>query len=226
MLEHLAIIMDGNGRWGIKNFNSRIKGHKQGVISLEECIKNCMEFDIKILSVYAFSTENWKRPKLEVNTLMKMFENYLIQKKAELNKNGIKLIISGSRSNLSNSLIEQIKNTEDFLKDNTKFTLNICFNYGGRDEIVKAVNKLINEGKSEINELDISSNLYSSLKDPDLIIRTGGDYRLSNFLIWQSSYSELYFTDTLWPDFNKDDLKKAIDSFYSRKRRFGGLDVK
>ncbi len=227
MLEHIAIIMDGNGRWGIKNFNSRIKGHKQGILSLEQCIKNCIDFNIKILTVYAFSTENWKRPKLEVNSLMKMFENYLIQKKEELKQNKIRLIISGSKENLSKSLIEQIEKTEEYLKNNYDFILNICFNYGGRDEIVSAVNKLIKEEKNNITEQDITNNLYKPfIKDPDLIIRTGGEYRLSNFLIWQSSYSELYFTDTLWPDFNKEDLKKAIDSFYKRKRRYGGLDVK
>lgn len=227
MLEHIAIIMDGNGRWGISNYNSRIKGHQQGIISLEDCIKNCIEFNIKILSVYAFSTENWKRPKLEVSNLMNMFKTYLIKKRDELNINNIRLLVSGNKSNLSKSLINEIEKTEKLLEKNNKLILNICFNYGGRDEILCAVNKLIKQGKNELNIEDISNSLYtSSLKDPDLIIRTGGEYRLSNFLIWQSVYSELYFTDTLWPDFKREDLKKAIDSFYKRKRRYGGLDDK
>ncbi|WP_067141673.1 polyprenyl diphosphate synthase [Oceanivirga salmonicida] len=225
--KHIGIIMDGNGRWGIKHYNSRIKGHKQGVISLENCIKNCIEFNLKALSVYAFSTENWKRSSLEVQSLLKLFDAYLKSKKEELNEQGIRLVISGSREKLSNNLIKTIDETVNYLKENKKFILNICFNYGGRKEIVDAVNTLISKGVENITELDISKHLYSPfLEEPDLIIRTGGDIRLSNFLIWQSSYSELYFSNKLWPDFDKEELKNAILDYEKRNRRFGGTNVK
>lgn len=226
MIKNLAIIMDGNGRWGLKHFNNRNKGHKEGVKTLEKMIENCMELEIKSLTVYAFSTENWKRPKLEIDIIMKLFKDYLKNKKEELNRNGIKLIVSGSKVKIPKSLLNKIYEVEEYLKENNRFTLNICFNYGGRLEIVETVNKLLKNGE-EITEESISRNLYANeLLFPDLIIRTGGDIRLSNFLIWQSAYSELYFSKVLWPDFNKEELLKAISEFSSRNRRFGGLDVK
>lgn len=189
-------------------------------------IENCMELEIKSLTVYAFSTENWKRPKLEIDIIMKLFKDYLKNKKEELNRNGIKLIVSGSKVKIPKSLLNKIYEVEEYLKENNRFTLNICFNYGGRLEIVETVNKLLKNGE-EITEESISRNLYANeLLFPDLIIRTGGDIRLSNFLIWQSAYSELYFSKVLWPDFNKEELLKAISEFSSRNRRFGGLDVK
>ncbi len=225
--KHIGIIMDGNGRWGEKHYNSRTMGHKYGVIALEKCVENCIDLGVEILSVYAFSTENWKRPKFEIQALLKLFDKYLKDKKDELNNQGIRLVISGSNENVPSSLIKTMEETVKILENNTKFILNICFNYGGRKEIVDSVNKLIKSGKKNITEKDISENLYSPfLKEPDLIIRTGSDIRISNFLIWQSSYSELYFINELWPDFDREKLEKAIMEYKNRNRKFGGINVK
>lgn len=221
--KHIAIIMDGNGRWGMQHKNSRTEGHKMGIIALENIIKSCIKYKISTLTVYAFSTENWSRPKLEVNTLMWLFKKYLIDKKYTLNEQGIKLLISGSKNNISNDLLNTINDTCKFLENNKTLTLNICFNYGGRLEIVDAVNSLIKKGYTKIDENDINSNLYSLISDPDLIIRTGGDIRLSNFLLWQSAYSELYFTECLWPDFDENHFLNALIEYSKRQRRYGGL---
>lgn len=221
---HIAVIMDGNGRWGLKNENSRTSGHKEGVKTLEKIIEACIKYDIKILTVYAFSTENWSRPKYEVDTLMWLFKKYLSSEKEKMNKQGIKLLISGSRNKISSDINDTIDKTCDYLKNNNKLILNICFNYGSRLEIIDACNSLISEGFKKITEKDLQSRLYNNLVDPDLIIRTGGDFRLSNFLLWQASYSELYFTDCLWPDFDETQFLLALKSYSKRKRRYGGLN--
>lgn len=223
-LSHLAIIMDGNGRWGLKYANSRVEGHKKGVKTLENIINLCLKNDIKILSVYAFSTENWNRPSLEVNTLMQLFKKYLKNEKENLNKKGIRLLISGSRNNLSKSLITSIKQTCEYLKNNKNLTLNICFNYGSKLEIVDAVNKILKENIESISIEEFDKYLYNNLEYPDLLIRTGGDHRISNFMLWQIAYSEMYFTDVLWPDFDEVEFNKAISIFKTRDRRYGGLN--
>ncbi|CAM3397354.1 polyprenyl diphosphate synthase [Pseudostreptobacillus hongkongensis] len=221
--KHIAIIMDGNGRWAKNKSMIRTRGHEKGAETLENILKKARSLGIEYLSVYAFSTENWKRPKLEVDAIMKLFSKYLEKKKEEFKNNDIRLVISGNRENLSKSLLKQINEIEDYLKDCKKIVLNICFNYGARTEIVDGIKKLI-EDKIEINEENISKYLYNSfIPEPDLLIRTGGEFRLSNFLLWQIAYSEIYVTDILWPDFNEDDFEKAILSYINRDRRFGNV---
>lgn len=220
-LKHIAIIMDGNGRWGKKNFLSRISGHNKGVQTLEDTIINCMNNNIEILTVYAFSTENWNRSSFEVNSLIDMFNEFLIKKANKLNEENIKLIITGRKDKLPLKLIDNINKTCKMLENNTKFILNICFDYGSRQEILDAVNLIIKDKLDYVDEDIFNKYLYTNLKYPDLVIRTGGEFRLSNFLLWQIAYSELYFTNCLWPDFDEFELKKAIDSYNSRERRFG-----
>nr|WP_218950339.1 polyprenyl diphosphate synthase [Streptobacillus felis] len=221
--KHIGIIMDGNGRWAEKRNLMRTEGHKVGAKKLEEVIEYILELNIKYLTVYAFSTENWKRPKLEVNTLMKLFEKYLIDNEEKFMKQNIRVCITGSRNNLSDKLIKKIEYIENITKNNAKLVLSIAFNYGGRLEIVDSVKKIIDE-KLEITEENISKNLYNSfIPDVDLIIRTGNEFRISNFLLWQMAYSEIYFSKLMWPDFTKDELHNSILSFIKIDRRFGGI---
>lgn len=220
-LKHIAIIMDGNGRSGKKNFLSRISGHNKGVQTLEDTIINCMNNNIEILTVYAFSTENWNRSSFEVNSLIDMFNEFLIKKANKLNEENIKLIITGRKDKLPLKLIDNINKTCKMLENNTKFILNICFDYGSRQEILDAVNLIIKDKLDYVDENIFNKYLYTNISYPDLVIRTGGELRLSNFLLWQIAYSELYFTNCLWPDFDEFELKKAIDSYNSRERRFG-----
>jgi len=219
-LSHIAFIMDGNGRWAKKRGLPRKVGHKFGAEAFENTIKNCHKLGIKTVTVYAFSTENWSRPKDEVDAIIGLMERYIEEaKKYE----GIRVIFLGDKDvlpdDLKNKIIELENRTINF--DNT---LNIAFNYGGRAEIVHACNELIKEGKTEIKEQDICEHLYTKESpDPDLIVRTANEFRLSNFLLWQCAYSELYISKALWPDFDMNELKKAIKSFYKRNRKFGGL---
>ena len=223
-LKHIAIIMDGNGRWATKRGFPREIGHKNGAESFKKLVEYCKDINLKVLTVYAFSTENWKRPEKEVSAILKLLSRYITECENNLDKYDLKVKFIGDISVFDNKLVDRIKNLEKKSKNNS-LCLNIAFNYGGRSELVNAVNKLIDEGKREITEADISGAVYTAhCPDPDLIIRTGGDFRISNFLMWQSAYSELYFTDVLWPDFNEEELDKAINDFYGRKRRFGGLD--
>jgi len=219
-LKHIAFIMDGNGRWAKARSLPRQVGHKYGAKAFEETVKNCHAFGIKIVTVYAFSTENWSRPENEVNAIMELLNTYIDRAKEQKD---IRFVFIGDKSVLSQELRDKMIELEEstLLYDNV---LNIAFYYGGRAEIISACNSLICEGVKEVNEKDISSHLYTShCPDPDLIVRTASEYRLSNFLLWQCAYSEFYFTSVLWPDFNKKQLYKAIKSFYKRKRRFGGL---
>ena len=219
-LKHIAFIMDGNGRWAKSRSLPRHIGHKYGAKAFEDTIKNCHHFGIKTVTVYAFSTENWTRPKKEVDAIMELLNSY-IEKAWE--EKDIKYKFIGDKSVLTDELKHNMIKLEEATK-NYDNTLNIAFNYGGRAEIVDAFNLLIAEGKASVTENDISSHLYTSESpDPDLIVRTANEHRISNFLLWQCAYSEFYFTKTLWPDFNKKELLKAIKSFYNRKRRFGGL---
>ncbi len=219
-LQHIAFIMDGNGRWATARNMPREYGHKNGAQVFREITEYCHKIGIKYLTVYAFSTENWKRPKKEVNAIMKLLDEYLDRQRPE--NASIRFI--GDVSMLDPKIVEKInKMTEETAGH--EYVLNVAMNYGSRAELVTAFNKLLASGKSEVTEQDINKALYTGdCPDPDLIVRTGGDLRISNFLLWQAAYSELYFTDTLWPDMTSDDVDRAVDAFYSRKRRFGGLD--
>ena len=220
---HVAIIMDGNGRWAINRKKPRSFGHKKGSDNVEKIADSAFNNGVKTLTLYAFSCENWSRPKQEVEELMRLLKVYLNKFIKKLVKNGIRLNISGDTSVFNDELKFVIKEGLEKTKNNTAHVLNIALNYGGRQEIVMAVNKLI-DNNEEITIEGISKNLYTyEFGEPDLIIRTGGECRLSNFLTFQSTYSELYFTDVLWPDFNEEDLKKALNEFYNRNRRYGGL---
>ena len=222
-LQHIAFIMDGNGRWAKKRGLPRELGHKQGAQKFKEIIRYCGDIGITAVTVYAFSTENWKRPEKEVSALMKLFEAYIEGFAREMMHYNIKIKFIGDISCFDEKIQQKISELEEYTKD-MSLHLNIAINYGGRDEIVRAFNKLTAEGKTDITEADISGAIYTAgCPDPDIIVRTGGDLRISNFLLWQSAYSELYFTDTLWPDMTPADVDAAVNEFYSRKRRFGGL---
>ncbi|MCQ2432271.1 MAG: polyprenyl diphosphate synthase [Clostridia bacterium] len=222
-LQHIAFIMDGNGRWAKKRGMPREYGHSVGVKTFEKVIRYCGDIGIKVVTVYAFSTENWKRPEVEVKAIMKLFSDYLdiARKKAE--ENNLHVCFLGDQGIFP----ENVRNRMQALEQETRkypLTLNIAVNYGGRDEIVHAVNTLIAEGKTTITEDDISTHLYTShCPPPDLIVRTGAEQRLSNFLLWQAAYAEFYFCETLWPDMGDAEVRAACADFYGRKRRFGGV---
>ena len=219
-LRHIAFIMDGNGRWAKKRGMPREYGHKKGAQIFRDMCEYCNELGIRYMTVYAFSTENWKRPKAEVDAIMRLLEEYLDRELPD----GVKIRVIGDISALPERLINKIRDVEERSRNNES-VVNIAINYGSRAELTTAFNKLLAEGKSNITEADINAALYTGeCPDPDLIVRTGGDLRISNFLLWQAAYSELYFTDTLWPDMTPKDVDAAILDFYSRKRRYGGLD--
>lgn len=220
---HIAIIMDGNGRWAKEKGMPRTYGHKAGADTLRKILTSCGELGIKYLTVYAFSTENWKRAKEEVDTLMFLFKTYLKNEKKLLMKNNVKFLVSGRKEGVSKDLLSEISKLEEATKGNTGITLNIAFNYGGRAELVDAIKEIVKNNEKEITEETVEKYLYNQLPDPELLIRTSGEMRISNFLLWQIAYSEIYVTDTYWPDFNKDELIKAIESYQKRDRRFGGV---
>ncbi len=221
-LKHIAFIMDGNGRWANAKNMPREYGHKKGAQVFREITEYCHKIGIKYITVYAFSTENWKRPQREVSAIMKLLDEYLDKQRPE--NASIRFI--GDISMLDEKLVAKIKLMEEETAGHDS-VLNVAMNYGSRAELTYAFNKLLASGKTEITEKDINSALYTGdCPDPDLIVRTGGDLRISNFMLWQAAYSELYFTDTLWPDMNEETVNLAISDFYTRKRRFGGLDKK
>lgn len=223
---HLAIIMDGNGRYGKSKYGVRSLGHKDGAEKLYEICKWCPELNVDYLTVYAFSTENWKRSKEEVDFLMKLFEDMFHKYILESKENNMKINVIGDRTAFNKKMQNLIEKSEEITKDCTGLTLNIALNYGGRDEIVRCTKKIIKEGiaPEELDEKVFSNYLDTkNIPDVDLMIRTGGEYRLSNFLLWQLSYSELYFSPTLFPEFSQKELKEIIDSFKKRDRRFGGV---
>lgn len=220
---HIAIIMDGNGRWAKKRGLPRTFGHKEGAAALRKIITHAAQIGVKYLTVYAFSTENWKRSQEEVSALMFLFKSYIKNEEKNIMKNNIRFMVSGRSENVSPTLLKAIRELEEKSKDNSGLTFNIAFNYGGRAEIIDAVNKILKSGKEEINEEEFGKYLYNDLPDPELLIRTSGEMRISNFLLWQIAYSELYITNTLWPDFNEAELDKAIENFNNRDRRFGGV---
>ena len=222
---HIAIIMDGNGRWAKKRSLPRTAGHAAGSKNFKDIARYCNKIGLEYLTVYAFSTENWKRPKEEVDNIMKIFKEYLEDAKNFKDEN-IKVRFIGDRSVLDPDIQRLMKESEDASVDATGLNLNIAINYGGRDEIVHAVKEIINSGiaAENITEQTITDNLYTAGQpDPDFIIRPSGEYRLSNYLIWQSAYAEYWFSDILWPDFKSKDLDRAIDDFNNRNRRFGGV---
>ncbi len=220
---HIAIIMDGNGRWAEKRGLPRTFGHKEGADALRKIITYAGKIGVKYLTVYAFSTENWKRSKDEIDALMFLFKTYLKNEEKNIMKNNVRFLVSGRKNGVSSSLLEAIKKLEDKSGDNTGLTLNIAFNYGGRAEIIDAVNSILKSGADNINEEDFSKYLYNDIPDPELLIRTSGEFRISNFLLWQIAYSEIYITKALWPDFDEKELDKAIQSYNERDRRFGGV---
>ena len=222
--KHIGFIMDGNGRWAKKRGLPRSAGHKAGAESLKKIITEANKLGVKYATVYAFSTENWKRPKDEVDYLMSHLMDYLVNAEKTLAGENVVIRAIGSRKELSEEMQKQIIKTEEFTKNNTGIVMNIALNYGGRDELVNAVREICNEGKSDIDEKTIEEHLYTAGQpDVDLLIRTSGEQRLSNFMLWQVSYAEMWFTDKLWPDFKPKDLRQAILDYQNRGRRFGGV---
>ena len=214
--------MDGNGRWGLKHHNSRNKGHRAGLDTVESIIETSIKKKISFLTLYAFSTENWKRPKSEVNYLFSLLESFLQNKILELHKRNIRLKVIGKK-NFTHKLNNLLKYSERKTKNNTKLQINLALNYGSKNEIINAV-KLLNKNKIKINEKNISKNLYTrNSPDPDILIRTGNTNRLSNFLLWQISYTEIFFVKKLWPDFNEKNYKSIIKKFLNLKRNFGSI---
>jgi undecaprenyl diphosphate synthase len=224
---HVAIIMDGNGRWAKARGLPRTEGHRQGTENLRRLLRSCVELGIEILTIYAFSTENWARPAAEVQMLMKILEMVIDRELKDLDANGVQIRHIGELGGIAPGLQKKIRQACDYTRHNSKLVLNVAFNYGGRDEIVHAVRRIVEDNipAEKIDEKLISRYLYTSdLPDPDLIIRTSGELRISNFLIWQGAYSELYSTPTYWPDFDKEELRKALIAYGQRKRRFGQTD--
>ena len=229
---HIAIIMDGNGRWAQRQELPRTMGHRAGVLAVEECVRVAANLNVTDLTLYAFSTENWRRPRPEISALFRLFNGYFKNKARELKEEGVSVRFIGRRDKLSKAVLKTMYEVETLTQGGTRLILNIGIDYGGRDEILRATNKLIDGvlGR-KILPSDVDEDLFSKYTDllfnrpdPDLIIRTGGDRRLSNFMLWHAAYSEIEFTDTLWPDFDHNHLAKSIEGLKSRNRRFGGLE--
>ena len=222
-INHVAIIMDGNGRWGLKNKNSRNAGHKAGLKTVEKIITESVKQKIKYLTLYTFSTENWKRPKKEIHFLFQLLENFLENKIKILEKNKIKLRIIGEKKAFSKKIKYLLNKTESKTSKNNIMQINLALNYGSKNELINAFKKMIKK-KSKINENNIKNNLYTTnIPDPELLIRTGNTKRLSNFLLWQIAYTEIFFEKKLWPDFKEYDYKKILNNFRKLKRNFGNI---
>lgn len=221
--KHIAFIMDGNGRWAKNRGKSREHGHRAGAETFERIVRYCGRIGIEAMTVYAFSTENWKRPEKEVSEIMSLLERYIDRVLSRVSDYDVRVKFIGEKKGLSEKLLGKMARAESSTADGTRL-LNIALNYGSRAEIVSAVNSLIASGKTEVTENDIDSALYTAkCPEPDLVVRTAGERRLSNFLLWQLAYSEMYFTDTLWPDLDEDGVELAIKDYYKRTRRYGGL---
>lgn len=222
--QHVAIIMDGNGRWAKERHLPRLAGHNAGAKAVQRTLEAAQQAGIKYLTLYAFSTENWVRPQDEIDGLLQLLEQTLDRYTKEASKHGVRLLVSGEKDRLPPSIVKKIEHAIASTAANTGLTLNLALNYGARQEIVHAANALIQAGKTNITMQDIQAYLYQpSLPDPELIIRTSGEERLSNFLLWQAAYSEFYFTPVLWPDFNGAEFEKALAAYQARVRRFGGI---
>ena len=221
-IKHVAIIMDGNGRWGIRHKKSRNLGHKEGLKTVEKIIKSSIKNKIKYLTLYAFSTENWKRPKKEINFLFNLLENFLLNKISDLNKQNIKLKVIGKK-NFSSKLTKLLKLSEKKTSKNKRLQINLALNYGSKSEIINALNE-IKKNKLKINEANVSKSLFTkNIPDPDILIRTGNTKRLSNFLLWQLAYSEIFFEKKLWPDFSDNDYNEILRKFKKIKRNYGNI---
>ena len=227
---HVAIILDGNGRWAKKRMMPRQYGHAKGAQVVEQICEDAWNMGIQYLTVYAFSTENWNRPDSEVKILMDIFSKYMVDKLQKVGQKNMKIRFIGERSRLDKAMIEKIENLEESTKDNTGLHFQVALNYGSRDEMLRAIRNVAKEAKEgDLDPEQITEELFASqldtrgIPDPDLLIRTSGEERLSNFLLWQLAYTEFYFTDVLWPDFNKKELEKAIAYYNKRDRRFGGV---
>ena len=222
-INHVAIIMDGNGRWGLKKKKSRNSGHKAGLNTVENIIKHTIKNNIKFLTLYAFSTENWKRPQKEISFLFNLLQSFLKEKTNKLNKNGIKLKIIGDKSNFSNKLKKALINSEKITKNNKKLQINLALNYGAKNEILNAIS-LIKKKKISFTENNINKNLYTNdSPNPDILIRTGNTKRLSNFLLWQIAYTEIFFEKKMWPEFSAQDYNRILGKFKQLKRNFGSI---
>ena len=225
MPRHIGIIMDGNGRWAQRRSRPASFGHRAGVRAIKRVLEGCEELGVHVLSVYAFSTENWTRPRAEVRALMRLFHETMQREIEEMHRRGVRIVVSGRRDELSPRMRDRIDEAIARTAGNKNGVLNVCLNYGGRAEIVDAVRKLVSDGvpAADVDEGSLAARLYNpDLPVPDLIIRTAGEHRVSNFLLWQSAYSEMLVTETLWPDFDVEDLKAALADYGSRVRRFGG----
>ncbi len=227
---HVAIIMDGNGRWAKARGLPRVAGHRRGADAVRRVVRGAGELGIPVLTLFAFSTENWTRPAGEVSDLMGLLRHYLRNELEELHKNGARLRVIGNRDGLAADIVRDIADAENLTRNNSRIDVNICINYGSRDEILRATRSLARQVAAGAFEADrIDANLFerelltAGVPDPDLLIRTSGEQRISNFLLWQCAYSELVFVDTLWPDFGKDDLERAVSEFRRRERRYGGV---
>ncbi len=222
--QHVAIIMDGNGRWAAAHNLPRSAGHREGAKAVRRTIEAAPTLGIKYVTLYAFSTENWTRPQEEIDTLMDLLEKTIDEYQKSADKHNLRLLVSGAREPLPPHLLTKIDDLVKSTANNNGLTVNLALNYGSRQEIVHAVNTCLSEGKKSITMQDIRAHLYQpDLPEPELLIRTSGEERLSNFLLWQAAYSEFYFTSVLWPDFDETELKKAVDTYQRRARRFGGI---
>jgi undecaprenyl diphosphate synthase len=222
---HIGIIMDGNGRWARRQGRPASFGHRAGVRAIKRVLQACEDLGVHTLSIYAFSTENWARPRAEVRALMRLFHETMQREIDEMHRRGVRIVVSGRREELSPRMRKRIEEAMERTAKNTNGVLNVCLNYGGRAEIVDAARKLISErvDAGDVDEAAISARMYQpELPDPDLLIRTAGEHRVSNFLLWQGAYAEMYVSETLWPDFGEEDLKIALAEYASRVRRFGG----
>lgn len=218
---HIAIVMDGNGRWATRRFLPRVAGHKQGVESLRRCVTACVDRGVGILTVFAFSSENWNRPAEEVSGLMELMVGALAREVPKLSRDGVRLHFVGERAGLSKKMVQGLVDAEAATAQNTKLILNVCFNYGGRWDIARAAARLAEQGEA-LTEANLDRAMaLAHVPDPDLLIRTGGEQRLSNFLLWQSAYAELFFSDKLWPEFDEAELDAGIAAYQKRERRFG-----
>jgi undecaprenyl diphosphate synthase len=221
-LNHVAFIMDGNGRWGLKKKRSRNYGHLAGVNTVQKIVESSIVFKVPIISFYVFSTENWRRPKSEINYLFNLINIYFKKGIDKIVKNNIKIIVTGKLNNLPIKIKKILKNATSKTKGNNKLTINLAINYGAKTEIIEAIKK-INHKSQKMTEFNINRNLYSDLPFPDILVRTGGQKRLSNFMLWQLAYAEIFFLDKLWPDFTKNDFRKILNKFHKIKRNFGGI---
>ena len=225
-LRHIAIIMDGNGRWGLKKRNNRNFGHKKGVEVVEKIIEHCIKKNIRFLTLFTFSTENWKRPKKEINYLFSLLENFLKKKISQIHKQEVRIKFIGEKKNLKKTLLSSINYSEKLTKNNKKIQVNIAFNYGPKNEILNAAN-ILKKKKLRFTEKNFENNLFTkNIPNPEILIRTGNTKRLSNFMLWQLAYTEIFFEKKMWPDFNTNDFNKIINNYHKITRKFGNIDGK